>query len=144
MSLESEERKKATKRLYYLKNRARFLAAAKARYLKNGDKLRAATRAHYRKNKEACLAYTAGWVASNKDKRRAILRKYNANNKEKLKAREVFNNSIQYKTVKKVCTICGKGRAQAHHSDYSKPLEIIWFCTKHHSAWHRVFIAENA
>lgn len=34
-------------------------------------------------------------------------------------------------------------KAQMHHNDYSKPLEIIWMCPTHHKAWHRVFIAEG-
>lgn len=28
----------------------------------------------------------------------------------------------------------------AHHHDYSKPLDVIWLCSKHHFAWHRLFI----
>ena len=29
------------------------------------------------------------------------------------------------------CIVCG-GKAQAHHSDYSKPLDVDWLCRKHH------------
>lgn len=33
------------------------------------------------------------------------------------------------------------GRIEAHHSDYNKPLEVLWLCREHHLAWHRVFEA---
>jgi hypothetical protein len=33
------------------------------------------------------------------------------------------------------CNICGK-KAEAHHPDYRKPLEVIWLCSKHHKEMH--------
>lgn len=33
------------------------------------------------------------------------------------------------------CKVCGD-KAQMHHPDYSKPLEIIWLCRKHHLDLH--------
>lgn len=41
--------------------------------------------------------------------------------------------------LKEPCKICGDTKAQAHHSDYGKPLDVMWLCSDHHSAWHRVF-----
>lgn len=29
------------------------------------------------------------------------------------------------------CSACGK-KAEAHHNDYTKPLEIVWLCRQHH------------
>lgn len=31
----------------------------------------------------------------------------------------------------------GRTKIQAHHSDYNKPLEIIWLCQKCHYEWHK-------
>lgn len=35
------------------------------------------------------------------------------------------------------CEVCGDERSQAHHQDYSKPLEIKWLCQKHHKEEHK-------
>ena len=38
-----------------------------------------------------------------------------------------------------VCSQCGvEGRIEAHHPDYSKPLEVVWLCRIHHVEAHRV------
>lgn len=43
--------------------------------------------------------------------------------------------------VKKPCAICGnKDNLEAHHFDYNKPLEVIWFCKKHHRETHKKLI----
>ena len=51
------------------------------------------------------------------------------------------NNKVSYamKTgmIKKSgCQVCGKSKAQAHHEDYSKPLDVVWLCTRHHADRH--------
>ncbi len=37
--------------------------------------------------------------------------------------------------VRKPCEVCGD-KAQAHHEDYGKPLEVRWLCRKHHAMEH--------
>lgn len=39
--------------------------------------------------------------------------------------------------VRLPCEICGNEVAQAHHDDYSKPLDVRWLCTTHHAEWHK-------
>lgn len=34
------------------------------------------------------------------------------------------------------CIFCGEPSTQAHHEDYSKPLEVTWVCDFHHRALH--------
>lgn len=36
------------------------------------------------------------------------------------------------------CEVCGNQKAQAHHDDYSKRLEVRWLCSVHHRDWHLV------
>jgi len=38
--------------------------------------------------------------------------------------------------VKQPCIICGED-AEAHHEDYSYPMDVIWYCKKHHGERHR-------
>jgi hypothetical protein len=61
---------------------------------------------------------------------------------EKFKARTIFRNAILRGEIKKLpCEVCGSNKAQGHHPDYSKPLEVIWLCQAHHSAIHRKYPA---
>lgn len=52
----------------------------------------------------------------------------------KLKARRIVDYLIKKGVlIKKNCKKCGiGGRIEAHHTDYSKPLKIVWLCPKHH------------
>jgi hypothetical protein len=34
------------------------------------------------------------------------------------------------------CEICGSIKVEAHHDDYSKPLEVRWLCRVHHEEHH--------
>lgn len=39
--------------------------------------------------------------------------------------------------LRKECEMCGEPKAEAHHDDYSKPLDVRWLCFAHHREWHR-------
>ncbi len=39
--------------------------------------------------------------------------------------------------IRQSCGSCGAARSQAHHDDYSKPLDVRWLCASCHRAWHR-------
>ena len=41
------------------------------------------------------------------------------------------------KLTRQPCEVCGAEKAQAHHDDYTKPLDVRWLCTRHHAEWHR-------
>ena len=54
------------------------------------------------------------------------------------KAREIFNHYVRDKHIEKQpCEVCGNEKAEAHHCDYDKPLEVRWLCFKHHREWHK-------
>lgn len=35
------------------------------------------------------------------------------------------------------CEVCGFATVEAHHDDYSRPLDVRWLCRRHHSHAHR-------
>lgn len=35
------------------------------------------------------------------------------------------------------CESCGNEKTLAHHTDYSKPLKIMWLCRGCHIDWHK-------
>lgn len=40
------------------------------------------------------------------------------------------------KLIPEPCEVCGNTKVEAHHDDYSKPLQIRWLCHKHHRQLH--------
>lgn len=62
---------------------------------------------------------------------------WRSRNPDKYKAHQIVQNALRNKSLVKLpCIICGEIKVQAHHEDYTKPLEIIWFCHKHHVEHH--------
>jgi hypothetical protein len=56
----------------------------------------------------------------------------------KRKARVTTQTRIKQGILKKCpCEVCGTAMVEAHHPDYSKPLDVKWLCRKHHLEIHR-------
>lgn len=53
-------------------------------------------------------------------------------------ARSVTKRAIQRGELEKgPCEVCGAEKVDAHHEDYTKPLDVRWLCSKHHAEVHR-------
>lgn len=64
-------------------------------------------------------------------------KKWQDNNQLKVKAHRIVRNEVNYGRLHiKPCEVCGSMDVQAHHDDYSKPLEVRWLCVKHHNEFH--------
>jgi len=37
--------------------------------------------------------------------------------------------------IRQPCFICGE-KSEAHHPDYSRPLDVVWLCASHHRQAH--------
>lgn len=56
---------------------------------------------------------------------------------EKRAAHIAVGNAIRAGRLKReACFFCGSARAQAHHPDYSKPLDVVWLCSACHHLQH--------
>lgn len=67
----------------------------------------------------------------------ALSKAWAKRNPHKKAANTAVNNAIRDgRLVKAPCEKCGELKAQAHHDDYSKPLDVRWLCVKHHNEHH--------
>jgi hypothetical protein len=47
-------------------------------------------------------------------------------------AHGAVHNAIKYGRLKPEPCRCGTQKTEAHHEDYTKPLDVRWLCKKHH------------
>jgi hypothetical protein len=113
-----------------------------------------AVRKNYRKNKDHYRKYDAvramlphrvkarNEYAKTEQGRKARQRAtatYREKHPEKSKAVYAVSNAVRDgRLIKKPCVFCGKKRVHGHHCDYSKPLDVVWLCSKHHVWVHRL------
>jgi hypothetical protein len=73
----------------------------------------------------------------------AVTSKYRQNHPEKYKAHLMVKSAINKGTIKRgtMCGHCGMKteKIQAHHPDYSKPLEVEWLCVRCHGLVHHKY-----
>lgn len=58
---------------------------------------------------------------------------------DKRKAHNAVNNAVRDGRLEKpdACSSCGRVvRLEGHHDDYTKPLDVIWFCCRCHRRYH--------
>ena len=117
---------------YYSNFYKRYLAKCKSCEL-------ALRYAYYRKNKKHIVkrekiyntTETRKLLRNENDKR--MYRKF----RDKWLARAKLRYAVRVGKVKKLpCEVCGKSKSHGHHPDYSKPLDVIWLCVKHHWELH--------
>lgn len=73
------------------------------------------------------------WRRENPDKVREQRCRYPS----RIKARNLVYSALKSGRLARLpCEICGSDMSEAHHSDYSRPLDVRWLCKLHHEIVH--------
>lgn len=59
---------------------------------------------------------------------------YFERNRTRMKTRKLIEGGLIVKTP---CEVCGEKNTQVHHYDYLDPINVSFFCVKHHREWHK-------
>lgn len=85
-------------------------------------------------------AYDVARFRDDQDRRKAASEYQRVSRKrcpEKWAARNAISNAVRDGRVTRMpCEVCGDEKSEAHHPDYSKPLDVQWLCFKHHRKIH--------
>lgn len=80
-----------------------------------------------------CRACHAEYMRNNRPKHSQL----SEPSRKKANARSYLHVYVKRGKVQKgICEICGSERAEAHHEDYTRPLEVHWLCRDHHLELH--------
>lgn len=91
--------------------------------------------AHRQKNADRVAEYERqrSQRSDRKAKKRIYENRHRRRHPEKDRARCAVARAIKRgKLVRQPCVYCGNPKTQAHHRDYSKPLDIVWCCFRCH------------
>lgn len=122
--MRSPEELAKQRRNYYLKHKAKVCAASK-RWRKENP-------IRYKKAKRQYLLTVEGWQSRN-----ALSKRWKLANRRKVSAYNIVYKAVRSGWLKRLpCEKCGAIKVHAHHSDYSKPLDVQWLCVKHHVETH--------
>ena len=95
-------------------------------------------RKHYNPAKELAIKKERKKNPEFFEKERKALSERYKRNPEKFKARDITKYAVRSGKLNRLpCEVCQNPKSQAHHTDYSKPLEVKWLCHKHHAFVHR-------
>jgi hypothetical protein len=73
------------------------------------------------------------------EKNRQVSSRWRKNNPIRRAAQVAVGNAVRDgRLVPTPCVECG-AKAEAHHPDYSRPLDVVWLCPAHHKQTHALF-----
>lgn len=95
----------------------------------------------FQKHKSTRAAAAMAWAQSHPDARRSHKNSWKKRNREKTRAHSVVAAALKSGKLKApdLCSQCREKstRLEAHHADYSKPLDVQFLCTKCHGITRR-------
>ena len=77
------------------------------------------------------------WVENNRARANELKRNWAKKNKHKTRAHLAVHRAVKSGELKREpCERCSREPSQAHHEDYSRPLDVVWLCSQCHSDEH--------
>lgn len=137
----------AANREHYQRNKESHRERCKEYQQENAGKIAIRRRANYRANPDLYKKMQIKYNQSPKGKLNAIrgMKAQQERNAEKVRVRRITRTAINNGTLKRLpCEVCGDPKSDAHHEDYSKPLDVKWLCRKHHFIAHGKSIFSEA
>jgi hypothetical protein len=65
-------------------------------------------------------------------------RDYQKKNPQKRAAHKALEKALRLgEIIRAPCIVCGNPRAEGHHEDYARQLDVTWLCRTHHLARHK-------
>ena len=104
---------------------------------------KADVRKNYRRRRHQYAAYYKARSQSSTRKAQRALHTRNARAKNplKYKARMAVGNALRSGLITKgPCRDCGVVNTEAHHDDYSRPLDVVWLCFACHRRVHEYVV----
>lgn len=126
---------------YYDKHKEKTLEKSKERYWANHAEIRKRANERNRTPEERAKSNKRQkeWCKKNPEKVRARINTYDRKYPEKKLARQTVMWALRLGVLIKPnsCERCkNEIKLEAHHHDYSKPLEVNWFCRLCHAQLH--------
>jgi len=134
-----KEKLKERNRLVYENNKEEMKERVRLYRKNNPEKVRESRKKSDKKCANRIKEYYRKWSKRNPDK--AWKKEWRKKNECKYRAHQAVFYAIKRGDLKKpsCCSQCGaEGYIEGHHEDYSKLLEVVWFCRICHVERHRV------
>lgn len=94
-------------------------------YLNRAEYYKQYAKIYHQHNRKQKLQTLSDWQKRNREKCRAHWHRWKAE-----------RNGLLIRPAH--CELCGAMVSlHAHHTDYSRPLDVEWFCSRCHGEWHR-------
>ena len=96
---------------------------------------------HSPERRAACSAASKRSAERNPERRAAANEKYRRAHLDKVRAHSAVGRAVRSGKLRKPkrCSECGRSGLvlHAHHTDYTRPLDVIWLCAEDHNKLHR-------
>ena len=130
----------ATEHAYYLANREKKLAYSKQYQRDHREATNANSHKYAVTHRKQLARRQRDYYRRNPERCSAINRRVAAKHPERATAYTAVHCALAKGMLIRptACRVCGDKNPQAHHADYTKPLDVEWLCPLCHNTVHRV------